>query len=94
MIEESQLGLKGGVTILGQGTDQIFNHCTQTPYNLNAVRAVAPYPSATPGDFRALIDYTFLDGLSCFVNSTRRLSSCPASGARRSPTASPTVIRY
>ena len=42
MIEQSQLSLKGGVTILGQGADQVFNHCAQTPCNLNTVRAITP----------------------------------------------------
>ena len=42
MIEQSELVLKRGVTIFGQGADQVFNHCTQPPYNLNAIRTVTP----------------------------------------------------
>jgi hypothetical protein len=42
VIEQSELGLKGGVTILWQGADQGFNHCSQPPYNLNTIRTVTP----------------------------------------------------
>jgi hypothetical protein len=42
VIEQSQLGLKGGVTIFGQSADQGIKHCTQPPYNLNAFRTVTP----------------------------------------------------
>jgi hypothetical protein len=40
MIEQSELGLKRGMTIFGQGANQIFNHCAQPPYNLNAIGTV------------------------------------------------------
>ena len=42
VIEQSELTLKGGVTIFGQRADQVFNHCTQPPYNLNAICTVPP----------------------------------------------------
>jgi hypothetical protein len=42
VIEQSELALKGGVPILGQGADQVFNHCSQPPHNLNAIRTVTP----------------------------------------------------
>jgi hypothetical protein len=42
VIEQSELGLKRGVTMFGQGVDQVSNHCTQPPYNLNAIRTVTP----------------------------------------------------
>jgi hypothetical protein len=42
VIEQSELTLKGGVTIFGQRAGQVFNHCTQPPCDLNAICTVPP----------------------------------------------------